>query len=435
VTASAREVALEAIRRVVEDGAYSNLVLSAALRRSSLTRQDRALATELTYGTLRRRVPIDHALTPHLRRGLGATPPGVLDLLRLGVYQLLYTRIPSYAAISSTVDLASGRQRGFVNAVLRSVERSGAVPPSGDSDDDVSVRTGLASWAVRELRRQVGDTETESAAAAFAEPAPLTVRVNACVARDDEVLAAFEAAGVRVRPGSLRPSSLVVSEAPSPSPRDLPGFREGAVAIQDQASAFVVDVLDPRPGDRVLDACAAPGGKSADIGCRVADAGRLVAADVSPVRARLVLEQLRRLHVPGLVVAQDSRRPAVREPFDRVLVDAPCSGIGSARRRPELLWRVTRDRLAGLARLQVAIAEAAADLLRPGGRLVYSVCTFPRAETDAACDALVRHRPELVPDPIDGPDGRSERVRLWPHRHGSDGMFVAAFRKGGEGRR
>jgi 16S rRNA (cytosine967-C5)-methyltransferase len=436
LTASAREVALEAIRRVVEDGAYSNLVLSAELRRSSLSRRDRALATELTYGTLRRRLPIDHALTPHLRRGLEATPQSVLEILRLGAYQLLYTRIPSYAAISSTVDLASGRQRGFVNAVLRRVERSGVVLPSGDSDDDVSIRTGLAPWAVRELGRHLGDAEAESAAAAFAEPAPLTVRVNACVARDDEVLAAFEAAGVQVMSGRLRPSSLVVSGAVAfSSPRDLPGFREGAVAIQDQASAFVVDVLDPRPGERVLDACAAPGGKSADIGCRVADGGRLVAADVSPVRARLVLEQLRRLHVPGVVVAQDTRRPAVRGRFDRVLVDAPCSGIGSARRRPELLWRVTRDRLASLARLQVAIAEAAADLLRPGGRLVYSVCTFPRAETDAACDALVRHRPDLVPEPIEGPDGRSERVRLWPHRHGSDGMFVASFRKVGEGRR
>ena len=118
-----------------------------------------------------------------------------------------------------------------------------------------------------------------------------------------------------------------------------------------------------------------------------------------------------------------------------MLVDAPCSGIGSARRRPELLWRATRERLAGLARLQVAIAEASADLARPGGRLVYSVCTYPRAETDAACDALLRHRPELRPDPFHGPDGHAARSRLWPHRHGSDGMFVASFRKAEEGRR
>ncbi|HXF37274.1 MAG TPA: hypothetical protein VNO17_08855, partial [Actinomycetota bacterium] len=130
-----------------------------------------------------------------------------------------------------------------------------------------------------------------------------------------------------------------------------------------------------------------------------------------------------------LLLAQDAARPALREGFDRVLVDAPCSGIGAARRRPELLWRPRREDLSSLARRQVRIAAGAASLLRPGGRLVYSVCTFPRAETDAACDALLRHRPELEPVPIAGPDGERVRVRLWPHRHGTDAMFVAAFRR------
>jgi 16S rRNA (cytosine967-C5)-methyltransferase len=428
VTASARSVALEAIRRVVEDGAYSSLVVPAALRRSRLSREDRALAAELAYGTLRRRLALDHAIAPHLRRGLDATPADALAVVRLGAYQLLYTRIPPYAAVSSTVDLSSGRQRGFVNAVLRTIERTGLRPPTGSSAEDVSVRTGMSAWAVRELARVLGD-EAERAAEALAEPAPLCVRVNPCVATTVEVATALEAAGMAPRKASLHDGSLLVDGRARPT--ELPGFREGAFAIQDQASAFVVDVLDPRAGDRVLDACAAPGGKSGDIACRVGARGELVAADVSPTRARLVLDQLRRLRLAGRVVAQDARRPGVRGPFDRILVDAPCSGIGSARRRPELLWRVTSDRLAALARLQVAIAEAAADLLRPGGRLVYSVCTFPRAETDAACDALLRHRPELEPEPIAGPDGTAERVRLWPHRHASDGMFVSSFRKAG----
>jgi 16S rRNA (cytosine967-C5)-methyltransferase len=421
------------VRRVVEDGAYSNLVLPALLERSGLSREDRALARELTFGTLRRRLPLDHAIEAHVRRGLDGTPPDGLALLRLGAYQLLYTRIPAYAAVSSTVDLASGRQRGFVNAVLRRIQRSGLRPPAGDGEEAISVRTGLAPWAVRELRLQLGE-EAEAAAAALAAPAHLSVRANECIADVSEVAAALAASGLRARGSALHGTTLIVStqDGAMPPPRDLPGFREGAWTIQDEASAFVVDALDPRPGDRVLDACAAPGGKSADIACRVGEGGRLVAADLSAVRSRLVVQQLGRLRLRGLVVAQDGRRPAVRGPFDRVLVDAPCSGIGSARRRPELLWRVPRERLAGLARLQVAIAEASADLLRPGGRLVYSVCTFPRAETDAACDALRRHRPDLVAEPLDGPDGASERVRLWPHRHGSDGMFVAAFRKTGD---
>jgi 16S rRNA (cytosine967-C5)-methyltransferase len=135
------------------------------------------------------------------------------------------------------------------------------------------------------------------------------------------------------------------------------------------------------------------------------------------------------LGVRPLIVAHDATQSALRGPFDRVLVDAPCSGIGSARRRPELLWRPRADELSALARLQVAITTSAADLLKPGGRLVYSVCTFPRAETEAAADAILRHRPELAPEAVAAPDGAAERFRLWPHIHGCDGMFIAGFTK------
>jgi 16S rRNA (cytosine967-C5)-methyltransferase len=177
----------------------------------------------------------------------------------------------------------------------------------------------------------------------------------------------------------------------------------------------------------VLDACAAPGGKAAFLACRAGERGLVVAADAHPARTSLIPSVLARLGVRAAVLVQDATRPALSGPFDRVLVDAPCSGIGSARRRPELLWRAGREELSQLARLQVSIAIAVADLLAPGGRLVYSVCTFPRAETDAACDAIVRRRPSLRPIETDGPDGPARRHRLWPHRHGTDGMFVAAF--------
>jgi 16S rRNA (cytosine967-C5)-methyltransferase len=213
----------------------------------------------------------------------------------------------------------------------------------------------------------------------------------------------------------------------SGAPVDLPGFREGWFAVQDQASSYVVTALDPQPGERVLDLCAGPGGKAAHIACLVGERGRLVAGDVLVHRASLVTESAARLAVRALVLAQDGRRPAVRGGFDRVLVDAPCSGLGSARRRPELLWRADKRELSGLARLQVGIATAAAGLLRPGGRLVYSVCTFPRAETDAVCDALLRRVPALEPVALEGLDGRAERIRLWPHLHGTDAMFLAAF--------
>jgi 16S rRNA (cytosine967-C5)-methyltransferase len=238
----------------------------------------------------------------------------------------------------------------------------------------------------------------------------------------------LDEAGLAPEVGRMHPECVLL---PGGDPTSLPGWEDGWFTVQDQASAFVVETLAPGAGDRVLDACAAPGGKTAFVACRVGGDGRVVAGDLHPDRTALISAALGRLGLRALVLAQDAIRPAVRGPFDRVLVDAPCSGIGSARRRPELLWRARREELSPLARLQVAIAVAGADLLRPGGRLVYSVCTFPRAETDAACDAIVRHRPDLLPIETLGPGGSAPapRHRLWPHRHGTDGMFVAAFQR------
>ncbi len=423
----ARGVALGVILRVVEHGGYSNLVLRSALDRSNLSGPDRHLATELAYGTLRRLLTLDRALGPMVDRPLERATPRARALLRLGAYQLLFTRIPPHAAVGETVALAGPRERGFVNAVLRRLAADPPPEPTGGSDQDIAARTGLAPWAVRELGRLVPPGEAEIAAAALGERGPLTLRVNTCRTSVDELRARLTAEGIEVRTGAIHPDSLLLERG---APAALPGFREGWFAVQDQASSFVVRALHPRPGQRVLDVCAGPGGKAGHLACLVGPTGTTVGTDVSPVRAGLVREQAERLGLPVHVLAQDARRPAVRGPFDRVLVDAPCSGIGSARRRPELLWRPRRQELSHLARLQVAIAAAAAELLAPGGRLVYSVCTFPRAETDAACDAILRRRPDLEPVPVNGPDGETERVRLWPHRHGTDAMFVVAFRKG-----
>jgi 16S rRNA (cytosine967-C5)-methyltransferase len=251
--------------------------------------------------------------------------------------------------------------------------------------------------------------------------------VNSCRTTLDDVERALRESGRHAERGTAHPECLLVPDAGDPS--ELPGFGDGWFAIQDQASAFVVSVLDPQPGERVLDACAGPGGKTAHAACLVGEEGLVVAGDVRWRRATLVQRSSRRLGVAAAVLAADATRPAVAHAFDRVLVDAPCSGLGAARRRPELLWRARRSELSTLARLQVAILDASADLVRPGGRLVYAVCTYPLAETDAACDAIVRHRPDLVPERTPGPDGKMERHRLWPHRHGCDAMFVAAFHR------
>ncbi|HXJ62506.1 MAG TPA: 16S rRNA (cytosine(967)-C(5))-methyltransferase RsmB [Actinomycetota bacterium] len=423
-----RAVAFGVIRRVTEEGAFSTLAMASALDRSHLEGRDRALATELGYGTLRRLRSLDWALGPRVNRPLERVTPRALALLRLGAYQVLFTRIPPHAAVGETVAMAREGERGFVNAVLRSLAATPPRWPAGGAPDAVAIRTGIAPWAVAELERVLPEDQLAPAAEALAAHAPLSIRTNTCRVESERLLAAVREAGHRARHGAIHSDTLLVDEA---SPSRLPGFRDGWFAIQDESSAFVVQALDPRPGDRVLDACAGPGGKATHAACLVGDDGLLVAADASPARAGLVAQLAGKLGVPVRVVTQDARRPAVNAPFDRILVDAPCSGIGAARRRPELLWRPARDDLSRLARLQVAIASSAAALLKPGGRLVYSVCTFPRAETDAACRAILRHRPELRPAEIEGPDGPAERVRLWPHLHGTDAMFVAAFTSAG----
>ncbi len=422
---SARALAADVVRRVTDEGAYSNLTLAAALERSRLSPRDRRFAAELAYGTLRRLLRLDASLAPLVHRSLEALDGPTRAAVRLGAYQILFTRVPSHAAVGETVTLAPQRARGFVNAVLRRL--ASAPPPeiTGTDEAAISARTGMSAWAVAELARLLPPEEVEPAAAALAEPAPLSLRVNECRTTPDQLARALAAARHPAMPGRHRPDVRLVSSA---TPALLPGYQEGWFAVQDEASVLVAAALDVQPGERVLDACAGPGGKASHLACDAGEVGLTVGADVNEARARLVRSAAARLRVPVRTLVQDAGRPAIAPAsFDAILVDAPCSGLGAARRRPELLWRPSKDRLSQLARLQVAILCGAADLLRPSGRLVYSVCTFPRAETDAVVRAFLAKRPDVTPVAVPGPDGSATSHRLWPHRHGTDAMFFAGF--------
>jgi 16S rRNA (cytosine967-C5)-methyltransferase len=424
--AEARALALRVVRRVTERGAYSNLALAGELERSDLVGRDRQFAADLAYGTLRKLLVLDSAIGAGSSRPIERMDREVLALLRLGAYQLLYSRVPSHAAVGETVALASSIHRGFVNAVLRRISRHPPGSAQGDGDAAISARTGLASWAVAELRRVLPD-EVEEAAAALASPADLSLRANRCRASVGRLEAALRSAGIEARSGLHHPDVLVVR---SVTPSGLPGYGQGWFSVQDEASALVAEAVGAAPGERVLDACAGPGGKAAHLACKVGSEGLVVGGDANPRRAGLVRATAERLGVRVEVVAADACRPPLAGPFDAVLVDAPCSGLGAARRRPELLWRPRKESLARLARLQVAILTGAAGLLRPGGRLVYSVCTFPRAETDAVVRAFRSRNPDFEPVDVPGPDGPRPVHRLWPHRHGTDAMFYASFRRG-----
>ena len=266
---------------------------------------------------------------------------------------------------------------------------------------------------------------------ARASAAPVTLRTNTCRTTSRRWSASCDAGG-RPRPSAARIHPGLAPGRPAGRPARCPASREGWFAVQDQASSFVVRALDPRPGDRVLDACAGPGGKAGHLAC-AGRAGGTARRGGRP-RRRGRARAGRPSTGSGSAVTCSCRTVAGRRsaaPFDRILVDAPCSGIGSARRRPELLWRARRDELVG-ARPAAGRhrRRPSPRLLRPGGRLVYSVCTFPRAETDAACDAHpAPRRPTWSRSSCAGPDGPAARIRLWPHRHGCDAMFVAGFRR------
>lgn len=421
-------MALGVIRRVTEAGAYSNLALTAALSRSSLDERDRRFAADLVYGTLRAKVRLDAALAAASTRSLRAVDRATLAALRLGAYQILEARVPAHAAVGETVALVDTRARGFANAVLRRLASEPAPRARGGSLEAIAARTGLVVWAVDELARLLPRDQVEMAAAALASRADGTLRVNRCRADPLTVRERLESAGVPATPGRHTDDAIHVR---SVVPARLAGFAAGWFTVQDEASILVVLALGARAGERVLDACAGPGGKTGHLACLAGPTGGVVAGDAHPGRASLVSSTLHRLGLRGLVLAQDARRPALRASFDAILVDAPCSGLGAARRRPELLWRPQTRHLSALARLQVSILEGVASLVRPGGRVLYSVCTFPRAETDAVVRAFLTRRTDFEPLEVSGPDGERASHRLWPHLHGTDAMFYAGLRRVG----
>jgi 16S rRNA (cytosine967-C5)-methyltransferase len=439
VTTSARVLAIDALVRV-EQGAYSNLALPAMLRASSLSARDRAFATSLVYGTIRRRRALDHLLDMVTDRPLDQLDPPVRAAIRLGAAQLV-DGVAAHAAVSETVDAVARRApraRGFVNAVLRRVVGLGPPWPwpEGDAVDAVAVRTSHPEWIVERLYNDLGVDDALGVLTADNTVPAVTLRPNPRRTMPDELAAELTAAGVAVSRGALVPDAVVVTGIGDPA--TLPAVAEGRATPQDQASQAVVTLLDPQPGQRVLEVAAGPGGKAGAAGELVGDGGMVVATDLHRARAGLVAEAAKRLGLPSVrAIAADARWVPLRPGcgFDRVLVDAPCSGLGVLRRRPEARFRIRPGDVDELAALQRELLAAVAPLVRPGGRLVYSVCTLTRAETIEVDEWMAESFPHLVAEapPLDPwrPWGRG--ALLLPQAAGTDGMFVLATRSVGSG--
>ncbi len=467
----ARLVAFDVLRAVSDRDAYANLVLPGAIRDVGLAGRDAAFATELTYGTLRGRGSYDAVLAACVDRPLDQLDRALLDALRLGAHQLLAMRVPGHAAVSQTVALVRSRlghrTTGLTNAVLRRVGREdlagwlARVAPSR-ADDPIGHRAVVAShprWVVEALEAALA---REGAAAELDDllGAHNTAPAVTLVARPG----GYDADRLRAETGGAagRWSPLAVQLAGG-DPGTVAGVREGLVGVQDEGSQLVAllvaaapvrgDVGRPagRVGERWLDLCAGPGGKAALLGGLAAGRGaRLVANDSSAHRTRLVAQALARLGDVVDVRGGDGRGLGAAEPaaYDRVLVDAPCTGLGALRRRPEARWRRVPTDVDQLVRLQLDLLTSGLDATRPGGVVAYATCSPHLAETHGVVDRLLAARTDVelldVRTALAGvagptlaaladtlPDGPT--MQLWPHRHGTDAMFVALLRRNRDG--
>jgi 16S rRNA (cytosine967-C5)-methyltransferase len=354
---NAREVAYRCLQRIDHDGAYANLLLQSELGRSKLSERDRGFVTELVYGTTRMRRACDALIDRFLVK---EPQPELRTLLRLGAYQLHFAKVPPHAAVGETVELAAKPARGFVNAILR---RVGDTPIEWPND---AVRLSYPDWIVARLRDELGD-EADAALERMNEPAPVSVR-------DD-------------------------------------GYR------QDLASQWVAAAVEAQPGERVLDLCAAPGGKASAM---ASSGAGVIAADLQLHRAKVIRG------VP-VVVGDATAPPFPPSSFDKVLIDAPCSGLGALRRRADARWRITAGDVVELAALQQRILVAAVPLVRPNGWLVYSVCTLTAAES-------IDHPIPAGFEPITTPPSTEWQPyghgwRVLPHDHDTDGMVLIRYRR------
>jgi 16S rRNA (cytosine967-C5)-methyltransferase len=443
--APARAVAADVLTRVETEDAFADVALDAAIAGARLTPRDAALATELTFGTLRWQRYLDWVLAPHSRRPLPGLDPAVRALLRMTAYQIAFLeRVPAFAAVSDAVTLTGPRATpgvaGFVNAVLRSFARRGVrerePAPPRDPVDALATRWSFPTWLAERWIERYGTAEATALMRALDERPPLTLRANVLrVTRETlmERLAADER--LTARPTPLAPDGVTVAYGGAPAA--WRSFTDGLFAVQDEASMLVARLLAPQPGETIADVCAAPGTKTTHLAALMADRGRVVALDPQPARLARVREAAVRLGVTIIETRTstvEDGAPALAAACDGVLVDAPCTNLGVVRRNPDVKWRRRRGDIGEASARQRRILDAAAGMVKPGGRLVYATCSLEPEENDAVTAAFLAGRADFA---VDAPAGfplaldAGGVLRCLPHRHGTDGFTAVRLRRAG----
>lgn len=434
-----REAALEIIEAVEKNQSYSNLLLNETIKKYQFTGPDASLLTEITYGTIQRKMTLDYVLRPFLKKKV---EHWVQLLLRLSVYQMAFLdKIPDRAVIHEAVEIGKKRGHkgiaGMVNGVLRSIQREG-LPSLDDIKDPmerISIETSHPEWLVKRWVNQYGLEKTKQMCEANLLAPVQTARVNTTLTNRGEVIAKLEEEGISAVPSPLLPISIRAVKGNFARTR---AYEEGLFTIQDESSMLVAYALELKPGQQVLDACAAPGGKTTHIAEMLGNTGKVTALDLHSHKVKLIMDQVKRLRLENVEVrAMDSRKASGvfdAESFDRVLVDAPCSGLGVLRRKPDIKYSKAEKDIYALKSVQMDILHETSKLVKRGGLLVFSTCTVDKEENADTAAQFLEHHPEFEPNRLQMPEAFSMKddeysLQVFPQDFGGDGFFISSFRK------
>ena len=432
---SARATALRVLVSCRNNGAWADAALKAQISRDGLSGPDAALCSRIVYGVMQNRMLLDFYIGAYCTQKPDHLQPPLLEILRIGAYQIIYLdKIPDSAAVNTSVELAKlakrGQASGLVNAVLRKLSQNKKeLPPVPERDDvqRLSIQYSHPKWFVKRLVSLLGREEAERFLACDNQIAPITVQVNPLKTTLEALTEELQQAGISVQPHSWVPDCLELSGTGDLAA--LPSFRDGKFLVQDPAARLVSLIAGIRPGQKVLDVCAAPGGKSLSAAFAMAGNGSIVACDLHENKLKRIQESADRLGVNIITTqAADGRvfRPEWEASFDTVLVDAPCSGLGIIRKKPDTRYKKADD-LFTLPVVQAAILDNAARYVRPGGTLVYSTCTILPEENEQVTEAFLAEHADfgLEPFELPLPVGKSDgSLTLWPQRHDTDGFYI-----------
>ncbi|WP_256223679.1 16S rRNA (cytosine(967)-C(5))-methyltransferase RsmB [Paenibacillus sp. 1_12] len=429
---SAREAALEVLVRTEQDRSYSNLLLNQTLQQYHLDKQDAGLTTEIVYGTIQRLNTIDYFLNRFVAKGLVKLEPWVRSLLRLSYYQMLYLdRVPDHAIVNEAVNLAKKKGHagisGMVNGVLRNVIRNKEalqLPTNLSAVDRIALTYSHPQWMVKRWIDQIGEARTELLCEANNKPPHVSIRTNTMKLSRNDLIFLLNKSGVEAVPSELAADGILVKNGGNMAL--TPWYEEGLFSIQDESSMLVAETLQPEPGERILDCCAAPGGKTAHIAEKMGNLGEIWACDIHEHKEKLIREQAARLGLTSVHTlvsdARDLPQHFAEGSFDRILLDAPCSGLGVIRRKPDMKWNKREQDLNEVCLIQKELLDSIHPLLKVGGTLIYSTCTLEYNENEGRVQQFLDNHPDFEWDQL-------KPIEIYPYEHLSDGFFIARLRK------